>query len=26
MGGLVTAQVLIDAVESEKGGVLRWIK
>jgi hypothetical protein len=26
MGGLVTAQVLIEAVESEKGGVLRWIK
>jgi hypothetical protein len=26
MGGLVTAQLLIDAVESEKGGVLRWIR
>ena len=25
-GGLVTAQLLIDAVESDKGGVLRWIK
>jgi hypothetical protein len=25
-GGLVTAQLLIDAVESEKGGVLRWIR
>lgn len=25
-GGLVTAQLLIDAVESQKGGVLRWIK
>ena len=25
-GGLVTAQLLIDAVESENGGVLRWIK
>jgi hypothetical protein len=25
-GGLVTAQMLIDAVESEKGGVLRWIR
>ena len=26
IGGLVTAQLLIDAVESEKGGVLRWIR
>lgn len=26
MGGLVTAQLLIDAVESEKCGVLRWIR
>jgi hypothetical protein len=26
MGGLVTAQLLIDSVESEKGGVLRWIR
>ena len=25
-GGLVEAELLIDAVESEKGGVLRWIK
>jgi hypothetical protein len=25
-GGLVSAQMLIDAVESEKGGVLRWIR
>jgi hypothetical protein len=25
-GGLVTAQLLIDAVESERGGVLRWIR
>lgn len=25
-GGLVTAQLLIEAVESENGGVLRWIK
>ncbi|MGD0733208.1 MAG: hypothetical protein ABR956_18230 [Terracidiphilus sp.] len=25
-GGLATAQVLVDAVESEKGGVLRWIR
>jgi len=25
-GGLVTAQLLIDAVESNNGGVLRWIK
>lgn len=25
-GGLVTAQMLIDAVESKNGGVLRWIK
>jgi hypothetical protein len=25
-GGLVNAQMLIDAVESEKGGVLRWIR
>jgi len=25
-GGLVTAQLLIAAVESEKGGVLRWIR
>ena len=26
VGGLVEAQLLIDAVESEKGGVLRWIR
>ena len=26
IGGLVEAQLLIDAVESEKGGVLRWIR
>jgi hypothetical protein len=26
MGGLASAQSLIDAVESEKGGVLRWIR
>ena len=26
LGGLVTAQLLIEAVESEKGGVLRWIR
>ena len=25
-GGLVEAELLIDAVESEKGGVLRWIR
>ncbi len=25
-GGLVAAQLLIDAVESENGGVLRWIR
>jgi hypothetical protein len=25
-GGLATAQSMIDAVESENGGVLRWIK
>jgi HEPN domain-containing protein len=25
-GGLVEAKLLIDAVESEKGGILRWIK
>ncbi len=25
-GGSVTAQMLIDAVESENGGVLRWIR
>jgi HEPN domain-containing protein len=25
-GGLVTAQMLIDAVESEQSGVLRWIR
>jgi HEPN domain-containing protein len=25
-GGLVTAELLINAVESEKSGVLRWIK
>lgn len=25
-GGLVTAQMLIDAVESKNGGVLRWIR
>jgi hypothetical protein len=25
-GGLAVAQMLIDAVESEKGGVLRWIR
>jgi HEPN domain-containing protein len=26
LGGEATAQLLIDAVESENGGVLRWIK
>ncbi|MFZ1939904.1 MAG: HEPN domain-containing protein [Terracidiphilus sp.] len=26
VGGLATAQLLIDAVESEEGGVLRWIR
>jgi len=25
-GGLVEAQLLIDSVESEKGGILRWIR
>jgi HEPN domain len=26
IGGMVAAEMLIDAVESENGGVLRWIK